>query len=350
MKKEPRYIIFEAKDFEQKREFTDHLKNLGYRNFNKKLENDGLNIIKIYGSSRTNRTSYLSGDPESWRNHEDDIILYGKDEGVLEAAIAIAAIWNDNIDHEGEWVVIDETIVSGGDDLFTKGKLYELGGRYWKDYNKTNFVVKATDQGTSNGRNKQYIKYHKASPEEIINFFMKKNGVIKKNKKIIGYRIIKDGPGFKSGTELRIPLKIKRGQDGWADKVRQWDTERVVRFPEDVIKENPDWFEAIYEDEEKIETLTLGSNNDSIQISSKSLSVRTSIGDIPIEQIRDLYTYFTREGLQKQAVNSIIGYDVTLPEDGWRIIRIGCSSEDHRFSPSELKQIIDKYEELHKDN
>ena len=269
-----------------------------------------------------------------------------------DAALAIAAISEDDTFHTGEWVwVLPMDKFYDNCEKCPQKILIDRGA----DYSSPIRYNLAFSDGTINS----YGQLRKATPEELIEFF--KNKQVNTNtlgradiassadcqlaapkkqevdrEDIIGYRIIKDGPGFKKGLELRERAQFPTQMGYRASAIEAYGNS--VKFPDGVLADT-EWFEPIFKEREKVESLTIGSRNDSITISSLKDTVSTPVGDIDIATVRELVDYFTTPNI------IVTGFAVSTKPD-WRFIRIGCDSEDHRFSIEELVRVIETYNEL----
>lgn len=324
------FVSFFPKDYEQAREYINVIEGVGYvtrRDWGEySLQND---IITTYphGFSQVVRKG-LEHEP---------YIFHGENEWEYEAAKAIASIHQDNEYHDGEWVIFDgpdtklDSNVSSK--FYTIGNLYQLGGKYYHENNNNQlFYTREDNEGEANGS--MNYKFHKASPEEITAFFKQKYTDME-NKEIIGYRLLKDTPTLKAGIEFKFKKDKKEyayKTDG--DEFTYWYTQQEI--------DNADgWFEPIYEEMEVVETLSLGSRNVLIMMTSnKRITTTRSSTPIKIEKLVELLDHIdAMNNIEISEWGPYIAKDV-------RWIRIGCENENNLFSYNEIQQVINIYNKL----
>lgn len=256
----------------------------------------------------------------------------------LDAALAISAIQEGEKYYENEWIVFDghEALKS---DVLTIGKLYQLGGKYW-NANDGFLKVKEDDRGRANGYGKnQNFLFHKASPEEIIEFYKQKYSKMVEDRKIIGYKLLKDTPTLKAGVEF----SSNNTEGGWT--YQDSDKSFAYWYTQKEIDEAIGWFEPIYKEEVKTETLVLGSRKIKVVINSKKQILTSNYSEnIRIQSIRIILQILTESRIQdisisKEGLAAYINNDI-------QFIRIGCEVENNLFSIKELAQVISTYDKL----
>lgn len=263
----------------------------------------------------------------------------------FDAALAIAAIWDDNEYHENEWVVFDgmkkENTVTN---CYTIGSLYQLGGTYWEGRGTNSFKTKYSDKNKPDGYDDYQVNYHKACPEEIIAFFKQKYDKMANinivNKEVIGYRIIKDGPGFAKGLELTVRTDLKGGERGYQTPVIGGPKYRV-KFPDEILADTQ-WFEPIYKDIIKEKRIEVGTKQLTVTVTSDGKISIPLPNTYPIK-ILALESFI-------KAFNALseiqIGDFAAYPDKNEKYIRIGCETQNNRFSYNEIVSIINAYKEL----
>ena len=160
---------------------------------------------------------------------------------------------------------------------------------------------------------------------------------VKETGKLLGYKLKKDLPDVKAGE-----IAVKDGMCDWVLKTYrgEWKTRR---YREELLKEDTDFFEPVYE-EVKAE-VTLGSRGAKIRISKNGSIFFTGVGGggrTNIEKIDDLLS------LVNLACLTLIGEYVVHLNEHIRFIRVGCSTEDHLFSIDELRLIKKAHDDLNK--
>lgn len=325
-----KYKVFLAPG-ERVLEYKQSLKELGYTG--------GLNgstyAVKTYGDN-----SFMGLGSRLDGLYADYSFLEQGEDWQYDAALAIAAIQEEEGYHENEWVVFD-----GKSDgrQFTNGKLYQLGGKYWLKNKEGGFHIKKDDNEVANGYpdNESNGKSHKASSEEIIAFFKQKHSKMPESKsttqKVVGYRIKKDGPGFKKGLELkeRVDSKPEVNYRSWVID----SPSHRVKFPISVLEKETEWFEPIYEELVKVERLVIGGKDLTVVINSKG-EIKARGLEIAISDLRRVYNWFTNPGNWKLA-----DYPISYSQET-RFIRVGCIEEDNLFSPAEIASVVAAYNRL----
>lgn len=162
--------ILGSKESQQK--MFEDLKSLGYRSYNGGNWNNHYHEIQL--NHRDHPNTYLpwgfAPSPQQYIGIPLTLnadILWEK-----EAILALACQREGDQYFENEWVVVDKE----EDRFYTRGLLYQLGGKFWAVNNNRGFYTKEDNFGDPNGQ--MTFDYHKASTEEIIAWFKKKHGVI----------------------------------------------------------------------------------------------------------------------------------------------------------------------------
>lgn len=325
------------------KEFQKEIVNLGYKEGARITGNDYGN--GTYLRTYTDMTIYDLSDKS--HSHANPSKFQIEEKWQYEAALAIASIREGDKFHVGEWIIVTEN--SGHNSMhswYNNGTRNSIYKGLISKIEEIDNTVNAHSFGSTTIRinntayRSPYVK--KLNPEEIIKFFKQKytNMSDTSQREIIGYRIIKDGPGFKKGTELKARTDIKGGARGWKeyeiDKINAY----TVKFPDDVLVDT-EWFEPIYKELTKYETLYLGSRDTKIIVSSKG-SIATDRGTSPINisNLKNLRNILT-------SVNDIeLGNFAPYPDKSLRFIRIGCEAENNLFSITEIDSVINLYNKL----
>lgn len=246
-----------------------------------------------------------------------------------ELILTLAAATQGDRFYKGEWVICTKIYDT---DLiqFTKGKFYQIK----KDSEKNQELVWIVSDDLGSNSNAHFTKYlRKPSAQEIIEHFSNVKYVVadgknkpleeyksKQMEQIVGYRLKKDLPEVLSGTwsELNINLSCTfGGKTYWAEQLL-----------------NTEWFEPVYEEQSK--TLILGSNNIIVEIRKNKIYTKDRI--ISISDLKDIMSHY-------KATGRIADWSILI-DNNIRCIRIGCESENNRFSINEIQQVIDTYNQI----
>lgn len=250
----------------------------------------------------------------------------------FEAALAIAAIRNDTLPHVGEWVYMPDhqTLSYSGEEYARINYVDDKGNT---------FNTKEQSQQRDSLLHGSY-GITKATPEQLMKFFKQKYQALEMEKrKIIGYRIIKDGPGFKKGDELTEEVNLD-GNVFW--KKPKEDKRLGIKFP-DFITKDTEWFEPIHEEAIKRQKIAVGSRNLEIQITSEKEIKVTSYNTVVIPESIEVILAALDNFRNLQITNE--GHAVYISEDV-RFLRIGCQIDNNLFSCNELKAVVDVYKKL----
>jgi hypothetical protein len=158
--------------------FIPKLEGLGYRIVDRDYIVNSFNrLVTNFASHSFNGGNVGFGAANGIAEYQQirhPIALSGNEDLIL----ALAAMVDDEEKfYEGEWV----KLTGYGDSSFSPdsqpsgfqiGKLYKLGGHYFKTY-KRDFYVEANDRGVPDGHNE--FEFRKATKEEIINHFKQNN-------------------------------------------------------------------------------------------------------------------------------------------------------------------------------
>ena len=331
---------------EQKRDkFKAELSKLGYAaNATREGEDWSTVVGEVRSLMDAKRNSFTEYVFPLTSNEKADFEFDIDEEWQYAAALAIASIHEeDDIPFVGEWIYCGENSATRTghreDDLAKLTNANELGGITTYNHLGNNYDSHLNMHGN-----------RKATPDEIIEFFKNKymydstalagSEYAKATvNKLLGYRIIKDGPGFKKGLELTVRTFIKGGDHGYSTPVIGGPKHRV-RFPDDVLADT-EWFEPIYEKVVREIKVMKGSRSDEFIIREDGTITCKRIGDFNIKAVEDIISYYGKNNHDL----SVIGYTVSIKSD-WRNILVGCESEDHRFSLGELRDLVNTYNQL----
>lgn len=320
---------------EVKAEFAEGLIKLGYRDVIKSGRNyDYLSTGDPIDHTQKNMDDFFHQNGAMERDYQFNI----DDKAQYEAALAIASIRKEGF-HRGEWVVFDGLKSRSHSSSFTIGGLYKLGGKYFSESN-ISFHVEEDNDGKPNGYHDYQVLFHKASPEEIIAFFKQKYNKMEE-RKIIGYRLLKDTPSKPEGAKFIYPTTFTANRDGWATEPDGRDNGYTQAVFDAGIGT---WFEPIYEEVIKTSTLTLGSRNLVVVINSRG-TIRVPDHSTTVELVSIKEILNRLEGIRDIKIDKINGFSSHISKDV-QFLRMGCELENNLFSYNELKLVIDTYNEL----
>lgn len=326
-----KYSLILKGNYDELSDAGGELQKLGYKHkgpaFSEEASQIIVNNAKMGGSDILNGEFGLYGKHTLSRDYTFEL----SDSIERQAALAIAAIHDDEEGHVGEYVK-----------CLLKGVDSEKSGKITgKSFNNSNWII--------DGMQFSYIVPRQAvkmTPEEIIAYFQGKEKLpnivrdtpkpYEERRKVVAYTLKKGLPGVLAYARFTWD----GGKGGWYYKI---DSNHEYVFSQEEVQRDLEWFEAVYEEEIKSEQLIVGNRKDEIIISSKGgitlVSSLEASFPIKINEITKIIEYFRRPNL------SLAGWAVTLPKN-YNSIRIGCVDEDHRFSIEELEKVVEVYNRL----
>lgn len=306
-----KYSLILKGNYDELSRASEELQKLGYKHKSSCFQGDAIKLL--VNNSRKEGSDVQNGE----------FGFYGRDTLARDytfelsspiergAALAIAAIHDDKEGYVGEYVI---SLLKGTD----REKIGKIVRR--SIYSATDWVIEGFKFS-----HKIPSQARKLTPEEIITYFQEK-------RRIIGYRAIKDFPEVKAGDKFY-----------WAAIGHCYISERNVAkaVNKEAVETESEWFEPVYEEVKRSTTISIGHvktsvtihKNGDVQFLSKSYN-----GVVKIHDIKRIINSF-------EPVLFLGVHPVSLVEEH-RPIRIGCESEDYRFSLNELHEIIEKYNEL----
>lgn len=322
--------------------FTNRLKELGYVSGSSYNPSNLSRYLVVNAPSNSHSLSTMNGQFNDLRDPLTRDFEFNIDNlWEFDAALAIAAIHDDNEPHIGEWVVAG----GGGQDvtvLGEKGTLHKIDALAGDG----NFSVEDYRSKRADNRVTSLDYDSKATPEEIISHFKAKymnasgtaitaaiissnvtNGVATP-RKIIGYKApfsLRDGE-IPPGTIY----KPRSGKYYSAEDIKG----QVCILEKEIVEK----WEAVYDEEEV--KLTIGNRGAII-----------TIGRGKIRAGGNVILHSTLSAIYNKLVaatgDEIGGWELHIIDD-LRFIRIGCKDEDNRVSLKEIRDVISAYEKLNK--
>jgi hypothetical protein len=222
-----------------------------------------------------------------------------------ELVLALAAMVEGEEFYRNEWVIPTKSKLDSYSGSYTFGKLYQLGGAYFKDYNPR-FDTVSDDEGHQNG-NDNFL-FRKATKKEILNHFNKTT-----MKRITEYKLVKEYP-----NSLKLGSTIKPD---------------VTAFTE-ICPKYPEFWEPVYEPEKpKIEIINLICSGGSFEIEVSAEGIYYRPENEWLDQ-RELI-----EAIKPKSV-TVGGYTFTQHIE---YIDSGCK---HRVKISDWVRVLDAYKKF----
>lgn len=276
----------------------------------------------------------------------------------LKTALALAAIPHNpkqsKVPSFNEWVRITYPNQSGTL-VGWQNKIVKLAP-WGVDSNTIAEVAGEPNSGAIGRVNFQYPgEYVRATAQEIIDAFKQEENMSDQTNQtkeplqgvsspsggdIIGYTTIKDGPGYKKGAKLTVRTRFP-GRSGWRSSTEE--EYREIMFTDEILTDT-EWFKPIYKSDESI-SLIIGSKNDTISITGDGKITVNREGNVVVIGVEDLKTVLNEITRVENTLTSVGPYGLSI-NDGVQFIRIGCMSDDHCFSPGEIKKVINSYQKL----
>lgn len=249
--------------------------------------------------------------------HEDEIEVSASNP---ELVLALAAMSDDELGIEGEWVVIEDGQYVYD---FTIGKLYKLGGEFYHKY--SGFQVVSDDKGLANGN--QTTKYRKATKEEIIKHFNnmahfgdKKVPSYKvETREITGYKLVKEEyalaavriEGYLFTGDSNITDRIFR-LEKHKDAIEKWRKAGVLGL----------WFEPVYKEDKKVITLRHYGGTFEVEVSKEGVYYAKDNKWLDVAELRHVIVQPIKRvnsyHFQQSHIDS--GCMKAVPVEDWRLV------------------------------
>lgn len=311
-----------------KSRFIQELTNLGYKSYYT------CDLFSQYLSVNQRHGADLCSMPNGKFNSYPDVMDRDYEFNIdnpweFSAALAIASIYDDDIPHVGEWISGENSLI-----FFLKTGLHRVS-----EVNPKSFSFNVDGYASNPDWTSSFPHCRKATPEEIINFFKKSLNTETMEQTVNEARLMIPGEiiGYKS--KRRLPWIS--GSHEFVSILPEGViiTEKEDRLSWDYFGEslkNPEWFEPVYRETEKI--LHLGSNQTEVIVQKDGIFVRGE--KIQIETIERIMRILAGE----DQWGNIAGWGIyfSVPR-ATRYVRIGCEQENNLFAYRDFKAVYDAY-------